>query len=468
MLNKQIDLMKNDIIKSTQDIVKIPSVLSTSSKPNMPFGEEINNALEFTLELGKKLGFRTKNIDGYCGYIEFGEGDELVGIIGHLDVVPTGEGWKFSPFSATICDDKIYGRGTIDDKGPVIASLYAMKAVMDTCKVHKRVRLILGLNEENDWKCIDYYKLHEEHPSIGFSPDADFPCIYAEKGILTTFIQQEYTPHTDELLIIEDINCGNNAINVVPKICEVILKVNVNKTSIEEIYNELVKVIKNYSYNIEPSIMDNEHIKLISHGISAHAAHPHLGDNAISKLLIVLNDIFSIYKIDFNIFTLFAQYINTELNGQSLKINMPDESGDLTLNVGHFGFSEDFIEIGLNLRVPVNTHLENIENSFEKLVNSYEDVSVKFTGKKEPLYVPKDSTLVKTLCQIFTKVSGIEAEPVAIGGGTYARAFDNFVSFGANMPGNEDLCHQVNEYISIDNLILCTKIYAEAIYELAK
>ena len=166
--------------------------------------------------------------------------------------------------------------------------------------------------------------------------------------------------------------------------------------------------------------------------------------------------------------TLFKKYINTELNGQSLNINVPDESGDLTLNVGHFGFSEDFIEIGLNLRVPVNTKLNDIENSFEKLTKDCENISVEFNGKKEPLYVPKDSPLVQTLCKIFTRVSGIDAEPVAIGGGTYARGFDNFVSFGANMPEQQDLCHQVNEYMSIDNLILCSKIYAEAIYELAK
>lgn len=468
MFNEKIDLMKNDIIKSTQDLVKIPSVLAESSDSTMPFGKEINNALEFALNLGEQLGFRTKNIDGYCGYIEFGEGDELVGIIGHLDVVPEGEGWNFPPFSATIHNNKIYGRGAIDDKGPVIASLYAMKAVMDTCKVNKRVRLILGLNEENDWKCIDYYKLHEEIPNVGFSPDADFPCIYAEKGILTTVLKQEYTPYTDDLIFIEDINSFNNAINVVPKLCEATLHVNTNKVSIDNVFDKLNEIIKKYEYNINVTVSDSSHLKITSHGISAHAAFPDLGDNAISKLLIVLNDIFSAYKLDIEILTLFKKYINTELNGQSLNINVPDESGDLTLNVGHFGFSEDFIEIGLNLRVPVNTKLNDIEISFEKLTKDCENISVEFNGKKEPLYVPKDSPLVQTLCKIFTRVSGIDAEPVAIGGGTYARGFDNFVSFGANMPEQQDLCHQVNEYMSIDNLILCSKIYAEAIYELAK
>ena len=179
MLDDYIKNTKEEMIQKLQELIQIPSVYAESKNPLMPFGENANKALEYMLNLGNKLGFRTKNIDGYCGYIEFGEGEEMLGIIGHLDVVPSGDNWTYPPFSATIFDNKIYGRGAIDDKGPVIASLYAMKYVLDNCKVNKRVRLILGLNEENDWKCINYYKAYEESPTIGFSPDADFPCIYA-------------------------------------------------------------------------------------------------------------------------------------------------------------------------------------------------------------------------------------------------------------------------------------------------
>ncbi len=146
MINKYIESHKNEIIQKTQELIQIPSVISTSTNPLKPFGESINNALEYMLQLGKSLGFRTKNMDGYCGYIEFGEGKEIIGIIGHLDVVPEGDNWTHPPFSGTIVDNKIYGRGSIDDKGPVISSLYAMKAVADNFQLHKRVRLILGLN----------------------------------------------------------------------------------------------------------------------------------------------------------------------------------------------------------------------------------------------------------------------------------------------------------------------------------
>lgn len=193
MFEQAIESLKNDIISSTCELIKIPSVLSHSDTSSMPFGENCNRALEYVLDLGKNLGFRTKNIDGYCGYIEFGEGKEMLGIIGHLDVVPEGENWTYPPFDAHIFNNKIYGRGAIDDKGPVIASLYAMKAVIDTCKVNKRVRLILGLNEENDWKCIEHYKKCEEPPTFGFSPDADFPCIYAEKALLNVYLSSPNT-----------------------------------------------------------------------------------------------------------------------------------------------------------------------------------------------------------------------------------------------------------------------------------
>lgn len=189
MFKEYIISHRDEMIKDLEKMIKIPSKLEGYDDKEYPFGKNIDDALNEFLKIAENLGFRTKNIDKYCGYVEFGEGEELVGIIGHLDVVPEGEGWTYPPFELTIRDDILYGRGTIDDKGPVIASLYAMKAVMEKTAIHKRVRLIVGLNEENDWKCINYYKEHEEMPIIGFSPDADFPCIYSEKALLTVYTE---------------------------------------------------------------------------------------------------------------------------------------------------------------------------------------------------------------------------------------------------------------------------------------
>ena len=464
MLNDYIKTNKDEMIQKLQELIQIPSVYSESKNPLMPFGENANKALEYMLDLGNQLGFRTKNIDGYCGYIEFGEGKEMLGIIGHLDVVPSGDNWTYPPFSASIFDNKIYGRGAIDDKGPVIASLYAMKYVLDYCKVNKRVRLILGLNEENDWKCIDYYKAHEEAPTIGFSPDADFPCIYAEKSILTPYLSMDYSTQNAPITI-QEIDCNHNAINVVPKICSTILKID-STLHMDTLIKNIKQIIEKYGFEIDIYKINDEEVKLTSHGIGAHAAHPDLGINSISRLVITLDKVFKTYNINIPIFDFFNKYINTQYDGQDLGISCEDESGKLTLNVGKIELNNHVLRIGMNLRVPIKTKLADIEETIKKQLLSYENIELIIKGKKEPLYVPKDSYLVKTLCNIFNEVTNSSLEPIAIGGATYARAFENCISFGANLPYQEDMCHKTDEFISIDNLILATKIYARAIYEL--
>ena len=472
MINQQIENYKNEIIKTTQELIQIPSTHSNSDDPSKPFGENINKSLEYMLDLGNKLGFRTKNIDGYCGYIEFGEGDELIGIIGHLDVVPEGGNWTFPPFSGTISDNKIFGRGAIDDKGPVVSSLYAMKIVKDNYKINKRVRLILGLNEERDWQCINYYKEHEELPTIGFSPDADFPCIYAEKSILTCSLTSDLTSdysnvQNPDIQIIQ-IDCNNNAINVVPKFCSVILKINSDKINMNEFTQKLKTIIDRHQYEIDIYQIDNNKVKLTSHGVPSHAAHPDIGINAISRLLIVTDRIFKYYDNKLEILDFFKDYIGTEYNGESLKINFEDESGKLTLNVGNVELKNNILKIGMNLRVPVTTDISKVTNSFIFLISNYKNIEFNVINHMPSLYISKDNYLVKTLCNIYNEETNSNLEPIAIGGATFARAFDNCISFGANLPGNKDMCHQTDEFVDIDNLILACRIYARTILELGK
>ena len=468
MLNNYIDNLKDEIVSKTQELIQIPSVYSSSSSTTMPFGKEANNALEYMLNLGNSLGFRTKNIDGYCGYIEFGEGSEMVGIIGHLDVVPEGEGWTFPAFSGIIHDNKIFGRGAIDDKGPVISSLYSMKAVMDNFKVHKRVRLILGLNEENDWKCIEHYKEKEESPSIGFSPDADFPCIYAEKSILSAFISMNYSNFNNNMPIkIKEIDCNNNAINVVPKFCSIILELDNKTISTDEFITFIKNTIEELQFEIDIYKINDTEIKLTSHGMQAHAAHPDLGVNAISRLMFVLNRIFKNYNINIQLFDFFEKYISIEYNGKKLGIDFEDESGKLTLNIGKLTFDGSKIEFGMNIRIPINTPLDIINNTFLKFCKAYPNL-IFYNKRYQPsLYISKNNYLIQTLCNIFNEETGLNKKPIAIGGATFARAFKNCVSFGPNFPGNKDMCHQTDEFIDIDNLILSCKIYAKEIYKLS-
>lgn len=466
MFKEQILSYKDDMIGNLCELIKFPSISTPTNQPDMPFGKDCSKALQYMLSLGQKLGFRTKNLDGYCGYIEFGQGEELIGIIGHLDVVPADEDWTYSPFCPSIIDRKIYGRGAIDDKGPVISALYAMKAVADTCTIKKRVRLILGLNEEDSWKCIEHYKKCEEIPTIGFSPDANFPVIYAEKGILTVVWRQFY--HQNRDILITDIDCNHNPENVVPKIGNVILQLSENITP-SIFMKDLQTIIDQYNYSIDVYQIDSRHIKLSSHGISAHAAFPEEGKNAISPLIVVLSDVFNMYKESFALLDSFKKYIHTQIHGEDLGLkDTKDESGALTLNVGNFEFDQDSIRIIMNLRVPVKTSLNVIEKRFQEIADLYDDLTLRIVKKMEPLFIDKESYLVTTLCDIYNQVLNRNDSPITTGGATYARAFPNCVSFGANLPEDKDLCHQADEFIKIDTLINSSIIYAQAISTLAK
>lgn len=451
MLEKYIEENKKNIINA---IIKMVNYKSISTKTNLkeaPFGIECKKALDYIISLGKDMGFKTKNIDGYCGYIEFGEGKEMVGIIGHLDVVPANyeDGWTSDPFKAEIRDNKIYGRGSIDDKGPVIACLYAMKYASKNYKLNKRVRLIIGLNEEKDWEGINRYKQTEELPTIGFSPDASFPCIYAEKGIITLSISKEFEIEGAKILEAE---CLNNAINVVPKIAYIVLE-----TSNKEKYQSTENI------NIEELTAST--IKITSEGKSAHAAFPTLGDNAITKLLMYINKIENNNYLEILKNKGFFELENPKyLGGKSLT----DESGILTSNIAYIKYQNNRLTLKAHLRIPVNTTLDNIEEKCKKLIKEVSGMKYNIEDKKEKLYIKKDNYLVKTLTKIFNEETLLNEEPLTTGGATYARAFDNCISYGMTMPNEEELCHQVDENVDISNLLLATKIYAKAIIELGK
>ena len=477
MFQKYILDNRKTIISSICDLITYPSISKESNNPHYPFGKACSDSLKYFLNLANSLGFRTKNVDNYCGWAEFGEGEELIGIVGHLDVVPAKEeDWTYSPFIPTISNNCIYGRGTIDDKGPVIASLYAMKAVMNyyeenNLKFNKRVRLIVGLNEEKDWKCIDYYKKHEEIPSLGFSPDGNFPCIYAEKSVISILIcdklsnihnsskNRSFNHEPD--IIIESIDCNDNAINVVPKFCSIILNIK-NKKLMPNIINLAKSIIEKYNYEIDLYKIDENHLKLTSHGIASHSAHPELGVNAISKLVVVINDLFSICNISFPLFNDFCKYIGDDYLGKNLSLNIEDESGFLTLNTSQLYIKDNKIYIGINLRVPVKTEPEKVINTFKESFKFEQSV----LRIQPALYVEKENPLVQKLCSVFNETCNTNFEPVAIGGATYARAFTNFVCFGMNFPKDKDMCHQADEFVEINKLLLATNIYAKAILQL--
>lgn len=461
-INKRIDEMSNDIINSVKEIVKIKS-LEGEAKPGMPFGEEVDKALQCALEISKELGFKTVNVDGYAGYAEYGEGEEYVAALGHIDLVPEGDGWIYPPYGAEIHDGKMYGRGTTDDKGPIIACLYGLKAIKDAgLPLSKRIRIIFGTNEETGGEDIPYYLQKESAPVAAFTPDADFPIINGEKGITIFDLVKNFTSAPTGDIVIENI-IGGNAANMVPDYAEALL---ICKNT-AEVVEKLKRFILDNEYDMSSEVNGAE-VKIKSIGISAHGSTPELGKNAIMQLITFLatldlgNDELSSY-IKF-----LGEKIGMDLNGEGFDIYLEDkDSGKLSFNVGKIAINKDKGVVTLNLRYPVTKTLDDMMKPLNKMLEGT-GIAIEDFSHQAPLYFSPDHPLIQTLAKVYNEQTGKEAELISIGGGTYAKEMPNTVAFGPTFPGEPSAIHQPNEYIEVEDLINITKIYAYSLYELAK
>ncbi len=414
-----------DVLNTLKNLLQIECTAGSAGKitEEAPLGENIKEAIDYVLNVGKLLGFRTKALDGYSGYVEMGpeDAEELVAIIGHVDTVPTGDGWTKEPFDLTVEDGKMYGRGTNDDKGPVIASLYAMKAVQDSgIPLNKRVRLIVGGDEENgDWRCMERYKETEQLPDYAFSPDANYPLIFAEKGIL------HFDVVTDEGS--EDVTIDSGTVpNIVPE-------------------------------KAEASVVGKEYKAT---GVAAHAMEPEKGDNALLKLARTLKEEGVNHP--------FIELLNNA-DRENFDIELSDEvSGELTLNPAIAHLNKDGAVLTCDVRYPVTLDGDEIIDRISKAVKAFGPFEVKLSNDVKPLYVDQDSELVTKLLDVYNKATGSNEKAIAVGGGTYARAFDNAVAFGVIFPGKPDMCHQKDEYWPLDDMLANIQIIADAIIALAK
>lgn len=438
---------EQEYVHLVKKLLKIPTVLDEYNPTNKtaPFGKEIKKALDLMLKTGEDDGFVVKNIDNYAGHIEMGKGEEILGILGHLDVVPAGGKWHNPPFSAYEVDGKIFARGAMDDKGPTVAAYIAMKMIKDNgIKLNKTVRLILGTDEESGMRGIKRYLEKEKMPDIGFAPDAEFPLIYAEKGIYSFDVVGEFE---DDL--IQSLKAGERY-NVVPDECVVVLKKNLQKEFIKYLNDNKIhgRVYKD-TYTI--------------FGKNAHAAWPHLGVNAI---YLMINFLVQHSKNPFVKF--IDKYLNADHLGKKLKIDTFDkEMKDLTINTGFINFESDKGKIGVNIRYPRNYDFKVNE---EKILKACEELKLtyKFESNSNPHYVSPQDDLVKSLHEAYIKYTGdYDTKLLTIGGGTYARILKKAVAFGPNLPGNEDLAHQPNEYLIIKDMLIAASIYAESIVMLA-
>lgn len=458
-LNKFIDKHSKEIIQSVQEIVAIPSVKGREL-PGKPFGEEIHKALNSTLAIAEKLGFQTKNIDGYAGHVEFGEGQETMGILGHLDVVPEGSGWTYPPYEAKIVDGKIYGRGTSDDKGPTIGALYAMKAVMESgLKMKRKVRLILGTDEESGWKDMEVYFQREAMPDFGITPDANYPIINVEKGILTFKLKKKFPSGDSPAVKIKSITGGHRS-NMVPDECSCCFSPTEDQ---DKILAHLRSMEQLSDYELSAGLCEDKGVKVTAKGVSAHGSTPEKGRNAIAHILAFLSTM-GLGNSEMEQYLLFLNnQIGSDTTGAGLNLNLEDElSGKLTLNLGMISLDESKGEAVINIRYPVSYTLEQIIESITKALENT-GIAVEFESHQQPLHVSEEGFLIETLKRVYTQQTGQLAEVMSTGGGTYARAIKNAVAFGAQFPGRPEMAHERDEFILIEDLILHTKIYAHAI-----
>lgn len=434
---KKLEDNFSEFLKNLDRLVSIPSYLQ-EDESKFPFGKNIQKALEEMLTICKELGFKTYiDPEGYYGYAEIGEGDKLVGVLGHLDVVPPGDlsKWENDPFKPIIKDGKYYGRGSQDDKGPTLAAIYALKTLLDSgFKLNYRARFIFGTDEENLWRDMPKYVEKEEIPSLGFTPDSKFPLIYSEKGLL----QCKLIGKNESGMKFK----GGDAFNSVPS------------NMVVPRDEKLIEILKKLDYDYKER--ENE-IEIV--GKSVHAQVAETGINAINRYMHALTEMGKETKT--------GRFISENLIGYNFAEpifgEVKDEhSGELKFNVGKIEFTEESEIIGIDMRIPVTYEKDKI---VEALVTKAKEYGLEYSQHDylKSIYVPLDSELITTLMGAYQEVTGdMESQPVASGGATYARAMNNCVAFGCVLPGSPKTEHQPNEYISLEDIKKAIKIYMKA------
>ncbi len=444
-----------DLLQCLQENLRIPSVEADAAE-GAPYGLEVRRSLDHVLAAAESLGFHTENVDGHLGWCEYGQGEEMVAVLGHLDVVPAGDGWSFDPWGGEIRDGRIWGRGTMDDKGPSIAALFALAALRDSgLPIRRRIRLLFGCNEETGSADVKHYLAKGgEVPIMGFTPDGEYPVINGEKGIINVTYSRTYEQSGElKLLSIH----GGTAPNVVPAsacaklACSAELAQQISKLSAPK----LRYTATDYGIFAE------------AEGVSAHGSTPGQGENAIGRLILALDTLPFQGEIA-HVIHFLATTLGMETNGKSAGIYLFDDvSGELTLNWGTLHADESSMSLKINYRYPVTKLYEDCGPALNAAF-AQEGFAMDAEAHKAKLYIPEDSELVRTLLQVYTQHTGLEGKAKCIGGGTYAKMLPNILAFGPIFPGDEVREHKPDEFLEIPKLMKNAQIIAAAMYEMAK
>lgn len=462
MFNDFADLHKDKMIKDVISLVNIPSFYADPTE-KFPYGKNVNTALDFAAELAKKMGFFARNT-GYCTEILYGgrgeKSPEKVYIAGHLDVVPAGDGWSRDPWKASVKNGRIYGRGTLDDKGPSIAVLYALKALKSLgIEPKARIHLVLGGDEERGMEDLKRYVRENGLPDFGLTPDSSFPIVYAEAGVIFADFLFPSPEESGPIRLIE--LSGGRAYNCVADLCRATLQ-------IEKTHQKVVKAILDRSAE-EYSMFENL-VYLQTVGVSAHGSMPSEGQNAIFSMLRVLSEIFSETESKNSYLSFAKRYLTDDLSGKKLGIFSSDTIiGDTTLNLGMAEYGKNSGKFSVDIRLPVQTDLDGVCKTLKTVA---EENGSTFRPEKidQSTYMPKDHFKLVRLAEIYEKITKKPAEFLSCRGATYAKVFESRgVAFGPidkSDPNQGGGLHGADEFISIDALLSITKIYAEAIYRL--
>ena len=459
----EVEARREDMLADLFSLLEINSERDDSlAYAQHPFGPGPVKALEKFLEIAARDGYPTKNVDNYAGHFEYGEGDEVLGIFAHMDVVPAGSGWDTDPYTPTIKDDRIYARGSSDDKGPTMACYYGLKIIKELgLPTSKKVRFIVGTDEESGWADMDYYFAHVglPKPDFGFSPDAEFPIINGEKGNITEYLH--FAGANSGAAVLHSFTGGLRE-NMVPESATAVVS-----GQLPGLVDELDAFAKEHQLTFTYEELPGGQITVTLVGKSAHGAMPASGVNGATYLARFLTQ-FDFAGSAKDYLHVAGDILWQDHEGQALGVALVDDKmGALSMNAGVFRFDDKEANntIALNFRYPKGTSPEAIQAVLEKL--PVERVSLSEHGHT-PHYVPLEDPLVQTLLAVYEKQTGLKGHEQVIGGGTFGRLLERGVAYGAMYPDSIDTMHQANEFIALKDFFGAAAIYAEAIYELIK
>lgn len=452
---------QEEMIRAICELVAIPSVRGEAQE-GMPFGVAPYMAMKKAEEQMAALGLSVKEYGGCVAAGDLTDLEPGLDILAHLDVVPALNNWTVcQPYEPVVLDGKLYGRGAVDDKGPAIAALYAMACVKELgVPLNKNVRLILGTDEECGSGDLPYYYGAEAEAPMTFTPDASFPLINVEKGRLVGEIDGSFCSN-DRTPYIASADCGIKT-NVIPETATAVV------VGIDG--DVLAKLMQEAGERTGAAFTAEEDMgawKILCKGVSGHAAFPEGANNTLTAMLDLLASLPCADSEGFRQVKVLQQFFpHGDYLGKGLGVNMADDiSGSLTLSADMMHIDETSVYVCFDTRCPTcstdeNTHLA-AKAKIEAAGLKMRDVKMVL-----PHHVSADSDFVRTLLKAYEDWTGEEGKPDSTGGGTYVHNLKNGVAFGCEVAGIDNHMHGADEFITLDQLMLSAKIFAQAIIDL--